>query len=44
MAKAGLGADTAAPARKRGEQPGLDTRVVPALNDVVWLLGGWHSQ
>ncbi len=26
-------------ARKRGEQTGLDTLVVHALNDVNWLLG-----
>ncbi len=40
MAKAGLWADTDAHARKRGEQTGLDTLVVHALNDVDWLLGG----
>ncbi len=34
MAKAGLWADTDAHARKRGEQTGLDTLVVHALNDV----------
>ncbi len=39
MAKAGLWADTDAHARKRGEQTGLDTLVVHALNDVDWLLG-----
>ena len=39
MAKAGLWAITDAPARKRGEQTGLDTLVVHALNDVDWLLG-----
>ncbi len=38
-AKAGLWADTDAHARKRGEQTGLDTLVVHALNDVDWLLG-----
>ena len=38
MAKAGLWADTDAHARKRGEQTGLDTLVVHALNDVNWLL------
>ncbi len=27
-------------ARKRGEQTGLDTLVVHALNDVNWLLDG----
>ena len=40
MAKAGLWADTDAHARKRGEQTGLDTLVVHALNDVYLLLGG----
>ena len=40
MAKAGLWADTDAHARKRGEQTGLDTLVVHALNDVYWLSGG----
>ena len=30
---------TDAHARKRGEQTGLDTLVVHALNDVNWLLG-----
>ena len=39
MAKAGLWVDTDAHARKRGEQTGLDTLVVHALNDVNWLLG-----
>ncbi len=39
MAKAGPRADTDAHARKRGEQTGLDTLVVHALNDVDWLLG-----
>ncbi len=32
-------ANTDAHARKRGEQTGLDTLVVHALNDVDWLLG-----
>ncbi len=32
-------ADTDAQARKRGEQTGLDTLVVHALNDVDWVLG-----
>ncbi len=32
-------ASTDAHARKRGEQTGLDTLVVHALNDVDWLLG-----
>ena len=40
MAKAGLWVDTDAHARKRGEQTGLDTLVVHALNDVNWLLDG----
>ena len=39
MAKAGLWAVTDAEERKRGEQTGLDTLVVHALNDVYWLLG-----
>ena len=40
MAKAGPWVDTDAHARKRGEQTGLDTLVVHALNDVNWLLDG----
>ena len=39
MAKAIPRACTDAHARKRGEQTGLDTLVVHALNDVNWLLG-----
>ena len=39
MAKAAPWANTDAHARKRGEQTGLDTLVVHALNDVNWLLG-----
>ena len=39
MAKAAPWAITDAHARKRGEQTGLDTLVVHALNDVNWLLG-----
>ena len=39
MAKAGPWANTDAHARKRGEQTGLDTLVVHALNYVDWLLG-----
>ncbi len=39
MAKAASWANTDAHARKRGEQTGLDTLVVHALNDVNWLLG-----
>ena len=34
MAKASFWADTDAESRKRGEQTGLDTLVVHALNDV----------
>ncbi len=39
MAKAIPWTCTDAHARKRGEQTGLDTLVVHALNDVNWLLG-----
>ena len=39
MAKAGLWADIDAEERKRGEQTGLDTLVVHAVNDVCWMLG-----
>ena len=39
MAKAAPWDNTDAHARKRGEQTGLDTLVVHALNDVYWLLG-----
>ncbi len=39
MAKAAPWANTDTHARKRGEQTGLDTLVVHALNDVYWLLG-----
>ena len=39
MAKAAPWDNTDAHARKRGEQTGLDTLVVHALNDVNWLLG-----
>ena len=39
MAKATLYPDTDTEARKLGEQTGLDTLVVHALNDVNWLLG-----
>ena len=41
MAKAAPWDNTDAHARKRGEQTGLDTLVVHALNDVNWLLGGF---
>ena len=40
MAKAASWADTDAHARKRGEQTGLDTLVVHALNDEDWMSGG----
>ena len=39
MAKAAPWVDTDAQARKRGEQTGLDTLVVHALNDVNQVLG-----
>ena len=39
MAKAAPWACTDAHARKRGEQTGLDTLVVHALNDVDWVFG-----
>ena len=41
MAKAIPWTCTDAHARKRGEQTGLDTLVVHALNYVNWLLGGF---
>ena len=41
MAKAARWDVTDAETRKRGEQTGLDTLVVHALNDVNWLLGGF---
>ena len=40
MAKAATWPNTDAEARKRGEQTGLDTLVVHALNDVDLSLGG----
>ena len=40
MAKAAPWTKTDAQVRKRGEQTGLDTLVVHALNDVNWLLDG----
>ena len=44
MAKAALWSVTDAEARKRGEQTGLDTLVVHALNDANWRLGAtWHA-
>ena len=39
MAKAAFWVTIDAQSRKRGEQTGLDTLVVHALNDVYWLLG-----
>ena len=39
MAKAAIWTVSDAEARKRGEQTGLDTLVVHALNDVNWVLG-----
>ena len=39
MAKAAPWANTDAQARKRGEQTGLDTLVVHALNDDHWVFG-----
>ena len=39
MAKAASWDITDAQARKRGEQTGLDTLVVHALNDANWMLG-----
>ena len=38
MAKAATWLKTDVEARKRGEQTGLDTLVVHALNDVDWML------
>lgn len=38
MAKAAFWTNTDAQARKRGEQTGLDTLVVHALNDANWTL------
>ena len=43
MAKAAIWDETDAESRKRGEQTGLDTLVVHALNDVNWLLGDLFS-
>ncbi len=40
MAKAATWTDTDAETRKRGEQTGLDTLVVHAVNDACWL---WRS-
>ena len=44
MAKATRWTDTDAEVRKRGEQTGLDTLVVHAVNDVRWMLGPIGSQ
>ena len=44
MAKATSWTDTDAEARKRGEQTGLDTLVVHAVNDVRWMLGDLVTQ
>ena len=43
MAKATLWTSTDAEIRKRGEQTGLDTLVVHALNDANWMLGSLRS-
>ena len=43
MAKAAHWLDTDAEVRKRGEQTGLDTLVVHAVNDECWMLGGYLS-
>ena len=44
MAKAATWTNTDTEARKRGEQTGLDTLVVHALNDANWMLGSiWNS-
>ena len=40
MAKAAPWAEIDAQARKRGEQTGLDTLVVHAVNDENWMLAG----
>ena len=39
MAKAAIWTVSDAKTRKRGEQTGLDTLVVHAVNDVRWMLG-----
>lgn len=44
MAKAASWSITDAEARKRGEQTGLDTLVVHAVNDVCWMLGDLVTQ
>ncbi len=40
MAKAAVWVNTDAEERKRGEQTGLDTLVVHAVDDENWTLGG----
>ena len=44
MAKAAPWTKTDAQVRKRGEQTGLDTLVVHAVNDVRWMLGDLVTQ
>ena len=44
MAKAAFWPNTDAEVRKHGEQTGLDTLVVHAVNDVRWMLGPIGSQ
>ena len=44
MAKAALWASPDAEARKRGEQTGLDTRVVHTLNDAYLVLARWGQR
>ena len=44
MAKAALWNVSDAEARKRGEQTGLDTLVVHAVNDARWVLGALGPQ
>ena len=43
MAKAASWINTDTEVRKRGEQTGLETLVVHAVNDENWLLGGTSS-
>ncbi len=44
MAKAATWDETDAEVRKRGEQTGLDTLVVHAVNDGNWVLGEFVSR
>ena len=44
MAKAAHWTGIDAEVRKRGEQTGLDTLVVHAVNDVRWMLGDLVTQ